>query len=75
MLPGNGFSILIVENNFTDFSSLAKYLSNRGFSLHVAENGREGLRLFRDTNPDIVITEINLPVLGGIEMLRLIKLV
>lgn len=44
-----------------------------GMQLHVAENGRAGLELFRKHTPAIVITDINMPELDGIQMAREIK--
>ncbi|WP_274650258.1 response regulator transcription factor [Paenibacillus humicola] len=42
---------------------------NHGFSLIAeARNGREGLQLFEERNPDIIISDIKMPGLGGLEM-------
>lgn len=41
--------------------------------LHVAENGKIGLKLFKAHQPDIVITDINMPVMDGIRMATEIK--
>lgn len=42
-------------------------------TLLAAENGQVGLELFRQHRPDIVITDINMPILDGIRMAREIK--
>ncbi len=42
-------------------------------SIYVADNGRTGLDLFEKYAPNIVITDINMPVMDGIEMAREIK--
>jgi len=41
--------------------------------VHTAANGREGLERFEEIRPDIVITDIKMPVMNGIEMARSIK--
>jgi YesN/AraC family two-component response regulator len=41
--------------------------------LHIAENGRIGLDLYKEHRPDIVVTDINMPIMDGIQMTRLIK--
>ena len=54
------YTVLYLENDPFVFARVAKLLSGWGFVLHVAENGREGLRLFEEVKPDIVISEIKL---------------
>jgi PAS domain S-box-containing protein len=44
-----------------------------GVRLHVAENGMNGLALYREHTPEIVITDINMPILDGIGMSAEIK--
>jgi len=44
-----------------------------GLRLHAAENGCAGLQLYREHRPDIVVTDMNMPVMGGIRMAREIK--
>jgi len=41
--------------------------------IHTAANGQEGLKLFEELRPDIVVTDIKMPVMNGIEMARSIK--
>ena len=71
--PQKRFSLLYVENDPVAFAHIAKVLSRLGYILHVAENGQEGLRLYQEMKPDLVITEGELPVLDGMEMIRQIK--
>ena len=48
-------------------------LADSGYQVVAAENGLEALKLFRDTRPAIVLTDIKMPGLDGIELLRWIK--
>ena len=41
--------------------------------LHVAENGEEGLKLYRSCNPNLIITDIMMPVMDGLEMVKQIR--
>lgn len=44
-----------------------------GYEVHTAENGREGLAVFEAQRPDIVLTDIKMPIMDGIEVLKSIK--
>lgn len=41
--------------------------------LHLAENGKVGLELFKEHAPEIIITDVNMPVMDGITMAAEIK--
>ena len=41
--------------------------------LHVAENGQQGLELYREKRPDIILSDIMMPVMNGLEMTREIR--
>ncbi len=43
------------------------------FTIHLAQNGRTGVELFKEHTADIVITDINMPVMDGIQMAGEIK--
>jgi two-component system, cell cycle sensor histidine kinase and response regulator CckA len=62
--------MLIVEDD-PDARSVLKTTLERKYprlSLHVAESGRVGLELFRELKPEIVMTDIQMPGMSGIEM-------
>ncbi len=48
-------------------------LADGGYDVRTAEDGQEALRLFRETHPSIVLTDIKMPGMDGIELLRQIK--
>ena len=48
-------------------------LSDIGYQVFTAENGEEALKIFHRENPPIVLTDIKMPVMDGIELLRKIK--
>ena len=67
--------ILLVEDEEMARSSLSRMLSMKfpETRLYTAENGRSGLELFHSHRPQVVITDINMPQLSGIEMARAIR--
>ncbi len=65
--------LLLVDDEEGIRTVLGIALADSGFEVMTAENGREALRLFRETTPSIVLTDIKMPEMDGIELLRLIK--
>jgi DNA-binding NtrC family response regulator len=61
--------LLIIEDEKITRRSLSDILSGEGYEVSAAEDGEEGMRLFTDVRPDIVITDLRLPKLSGIEIL------
>ena len=72
---GSSLSILIVEDDksASEVLKLMIPLKFPDFRIHVAENGTAGLELSNTFAPDIVITDINLPGMDGLQMAEQIK--
>lgn len=66
-------SVLYVEDDPATLSGLISFLERRVNAVFPATNGREGLDLFARQRPDIVVTDIKMPVMDGIEMAANIK--
>ena len=66
-------SILYVEDEQVTRSAVVRMLKRRVLTVYEAENGREGLDLYKQHRPDIVISDIRMPVLDGMEMSKEIK--
>jgi YesN/AraC family two-component response regulator len=66
-------AVLYVEDEELTRSAVSAPLGRRVKNLLLAENGRQGLELFRLHRPDIVITDIRMPVMDGLTMVREIK--
>jgi YesN/AraC family two-component response regulator len=66
-------AVLYVEDEEFTRAAVSAPLSRRVQTLLQAENGREGLELFRLHRPGIVITDIRMPVMDGLTMAREIK--
>ncbi|MEO5884267.1 MAG: response regulator transcription factor [Candidatus Limnocylindrales bacterium] len=66
-------TILVVEDEPTLRETLADALEADGFRVVVAADGREALTQFRAERPDLVLLDIMLPELSGIEVTRIIR--
>ncbi|CAN2039062.1 Transcriptional regulatory protein ZraR [Candidatus Magnetomoraceae bacterium gMMP-15] len=66
-------SILIVDDNPMILQSLQGILSDEGFEITTASNGYEALKLIDNQSPDLVLLDIWMPGIDGIETLKQIK--
>jgi signal transduction histidine kinase len=66
-------SILLVDDEEGIRKVLSIALSDMGYHVRTAENGVEALRIFKDEQPPIVLTDIKMPEMDGIELLRRLK--
>jgi len=62
--------ILIIEDEEIMINLLQKKLSQEGYNVSVARNGEEGLRLIKETMPDLVLLDIIMPKMGGLEVME-----
>jgi len=60
--------LLYIEDNEQVRIEMQELLEDRCSKLYVAKNGEEGLELFKEFTPDIVLTDIAMPKMNGIEM-------
>ena len=65
--------ILIVDDSETQRNIYREILETSGYKVEVATNGIEGLAAARSAKPDVIITDISMPKMDGIEMVRNIK--
>jgi PAS domain S-box-containing protein len=68
-------TLLIVEDDGVAADYLNRMIARRfpGCVIHLAEHGQRGMELFKLHSPDITITDINMPVLDGIQMAARIR--
>ena len=65
--------ILIVEDNDKNLKLVRDVLQVKGYETIEAGTGEEGVRLARERKPDLVLMDIQLPGINGIEALRLLR--
>lgn len=64
---------MIVDDEAGIRTVLGITLSDMGYIVQPAETGEQALELFRQTHPPIILTDIKMPGMGGIELLRAVK--
>ena len=67
-------TILIVDDHAAICSILSDYISKGGFRPLVAHTGEEALSLFRSESPDLVLLDVMLPAMDGIEVLKRLRM-
>lgn len=65
--------ILVIDDDRSIVELVKLYLTTEGYSVEVAHNGREGLRLFNQSQPALVLLDLMLPELDGYEVCRQIR--
>lgn len=68
-----GLTILFVEDEEDSREPISQILKRRFKTVYVAENGEEGYELYKKHKPDIILTDISMPKLNGLEMSRRIR--
>ena len=67
------YSVLIIDDEELTLRTISRGLSGEGFEVFTASSGEEGLKIFEDEKPDLVLLDIVLPGIDGVEVLRQIK--
>ena len=65
--------ILVVDDNVNLQIAFKKVLTSSGHQVELASDGEEGLRLARETRPDVIVLDMMLPKLSGLDVLRALK--
>ena len=65
--------LLIIEDNPDFLEVLAYTLRAAGYDLLTAKTGKEGLELARRERPDLILTDLMLPILNGYEICSMLK--
>jgi signal transduction histidine kinase len=71
--PANGLRILVIEDNDDIADTLADLLSDLGHVVWVARNGPDGIDLVKEQAPEVVLCDLGLPGMDGVEVCRSVR--
>jgi two-component system CheB/CheR fusion protein len=72
--PVGGKRVAVIEDNLDGCQMLRLLLENAGYEVFAAHDGERGLALIDEVDPEIVIVDIGLPVMDGLELARRVRL-
>lgn len=70
-----GLRVLLVEDDDDNRELMAEVLASAGFEVLSAASGQDGLRTLSAHPVDVVVTDVGMPGMGGLEMARAVKAV
>ena len=65
--------ILVIDDNADIAETIKEYLTQNGFRVYVANSGEDGLRIFEQKRPRILIVDLKMPGMSGLEVLKKIR--
>src|SRR5215470_1331487 len=72
-MAGKTETVLVVEDESSIASFVAAYLKNAGYLVRTAANGNEALRLVESEKPALVVLDLMLPDIDGVEVCKRIR--
>ncbi len=66
-------NILVIDDDESTLETLEIFITGLGYDVSLAYNGKEGLKIFDEKKPDLVLTDMVMPELDGLGVLREIK--
>lgn len=70
---GGGLPIVLVVEDHIDVARLVGLVLGEQYDVRYATDGEQGLAMIEDCKPDLVITDVKMPLMDGIEMCRIMK--
>ena len=69
----DGVRVLVAEDNRTNQLVISRILANQGAQVQICENGADAVEAFFDARPDLVLMDVSMPVMNGLEATRAIR--
>lgn len=73
MMEKKDLKVLIAEDDLIASQNLEEFLGDYFRDIIIANDGLEALKLYKEENPDIIITDISMPKLDGLEFVKAIR--
>jgi len=67
------YTVLIVDDDDLNREVLEAYLSLEGYSVLITGNGQKAIEITQSKQPDLILLDVNLPDINGIEVCRTLK--
>jgi signal transduction histidine kinase/CheY-like chemotaxis protein/HPt (histidine-containing phosphotransfer) domain-containing protein len=68
-----GSSLLLVEDNEINQEIILGFLENSGIQIDIASNGKESLEMFQENNYELILMDLQMPIMGGLEATQIIR--
>lgn len=65
--------ILIAEDHPDNREMLTRRLERKGYEVHIAENGQEAVDKAKSCAPDLILMDISMPIMSGIEATKMLR--
>jgi DNA-binding response OmpR family regulator len=65
--------LLLIDDQPLVLSALARFLEQKGYEVHTASNGQEGLECAKRVHPDLLMTDIKMPVMDGWSLIKTLR--
>ena len=66
-------TVLVVDDSMLIRHSVCRFLEERGFIVEAATNGLEALKVLDHFVPDLIITDLSMPHMGGVELVSILR--
>jgi CheY-like chemotaxis protein len=72
-VSGRRIQVLVAEDTATGRQVIRQHLDHEGFELTFAEDGEQAVRMTRERSFDVILMDLRMPVMDGLEAIRIIR--